>query len=133
MKTLKDSILEKLKVDDIILYEKFPIDGTVDDIVEFLKDNNFIIIEEGKPQPTFIIRRHINNAHKRICFIYKFMNQFLLRFADASKKEISTKNPLFILIRDYNSYKYKTASQYDDGIKELNKEEFAKLVNKRFR
>ena len=130
MKNLK-YVLEKLKVDDIVI-EEFPIDSTLDDIIKFLKDNNFIIIEEGEPQPTFIIRRHINNAHKRICFIYKFMNQFLLRFADASKKEISTKNPLFILIRDYNSYKYKTASQFDDSIKELNKEEWSELVNKRF-
>lgn len=39
MKNLKD-ILEKLKVDDIT-FDEFPINGTADDIVEFLEENGF--------------------------------------------------------------------------------------------
>lgn len=47
MKALKDSILEKLKVDDISI-EDFPIDGTADDIVEFLEENGFKRIDGKK-------------------------------------------------------------------------------------
>ena len=41
MKNLKDTILEKLKVDDIVLNGEFPIDGTLEEIVEFLEDTGF--------------------------------------------------------------------------------------------
>lgn len=42
MKNLRDIILEKLKVDDISLVKKeFPIDGTINEIIEFLKDAGF--------------------------------------------------------------------------------------------
>ena len=43
MKNLKDSILEKLKVDDIVLIEEFPIDKDIEVIVDFLRDDGFII------------------------------------------------------------------------------------------
>ena len=36
LKNLKDVILEKLKVDDIIFGVKFPIDGTFEEMIEFL-------------------------------------------------------------------------------------------------
>ena len=130
MKNLKD-VLEKLRVDDIS-FNEFPADGTLDDIVEFLEDNNFIIIEEDYAYALTTIRKLVNTKHKRICFIDKGKNYSLLRFADTSKEEISIKNPIFIVVKDSNNYEYKTASRYEDGVKELNREEFAKLVNKHF-
>jgi len=134
MKNLVD-VLEKLKVDDISLNE-FPANGTLDDIIEFLKNSNFIIIEEANPLADSTVRKLINTEHKKICFIYKFMSHFILRFADTSKKEISTENPIFILVKDNNRYKniytYRIFTQYDDGHKDLDKEEWTKLINKRF-
>lgn len=129
MRNLKD-VLEKLKVDDIS-FNEFPLDGTLDDMVKFLEDNNFIIIEEDAATPLFTVRQYMNLKHKRICYIYMSTSYSLLRFADTSKKEISAKNPIFILSKNNNGYKYKLASNYDN-IKELNKEEFAKLINKHF-
>ena len=49
MKNLKDTIIEKIKVDDIILNkEEFPIDGTIDDMIEFLKDYGFVKQKQGR-------------------------------------------------------------------------------------
>ena len=36
-----DSISEKLSIDSIVLTTNFPIDGTIDDMVEFLEDAGF--------------------------------------------------------------------------------------------
>ena len=47
MRTLKDTILEKLKVDDIT-FDDFPINGTANEIAEFLKSHNFIRIKNKK-------------------------------------------------------------------------------------
>ena len=37
MMNLKDTVLEKLRVDDIV-FDEFPVDGTIDDAVKFLKN-----------------------------------------------------------------------------------------------
>ena len=34
--SIKDAILEKLKIDDIVLNGKFPIDGTIEEMMKFL-------------------------------------------------------------------------------------------------
>ena len=48
MKNLKDTILEKLKVDDIIPdKEKFPIDGKPEEIPRFLKKFNYEEIDKS--------------------------------------------------------------------------------------
>ena len=44
MKIIAD-IYEKLKVDDIVLTEKFPIDGTIEEMMQFLEENGFKYVE----------------------------------------------------------------------------------------
>ena len=82
MKNLKDTILEKLKVDDITPDEVFPIEGTYEEVFNFLKNHNFIPLES----------KHSSISKKNI----------RIWFADTSKGEISKDNPVF-LINFYNN------------------------------
>ena len=88
MKNLKDTILEKLKVDDIVLSEEFPIDGTLEDTVKFLEEQGFKdIIDFGTVNAKF-------DLAKTKCF-HKKDNR--LWFADTSKNKTSKKNPIFLI------------------------------------
>ena len=127
MKNLKEIILEKLRVDDIIITEKFPTSENLKDIIEFLKEEGF---KEYKIDKTGVIGTLNKNENK--IFLLSDYGYDRIWFADTSKEEISIKNPIFIVVKDSNNYEYKTASRYEDGVKELNREEFAKLVNKHF-
>ena len=111
MRTLKDSIsqklsidsiLEKLSVDDIKLID-FPKTKDVRKIVDFLRKENFIRVSN-------VIKGNFNT------YFNKFSNRILLtnpyshwiRFADTSNIKISKNNPVFALIYDdgYNIESY---------------------------
>ena len=134
MKNLKDilnnTILEKLKVDDIT-FDGFPIDGTLDDIIKFLENNNFEYT-------------HINGAidewfnnYKSKCF-YKTEN--LLWFGDTSKEKISKDNPIFIyriLNNTFGVYYCDNDGRicwivYAGSKKSEDRKEFLEELNKRF-
>lgn len=63
MRRLKDSILEKLKVDDIT-FDAFPIDGSVEEILEFLKSNSFIRIDKKIKLWSDVISEFVNRSGK---------------------------------------------------------------------
>ena len=93
MRTLKDAILEKLKVDDIT-FDKFPIDGTLEEIADFLEDNDFIIINNVDGGA----RNKIFNSAKSKSFIYITDSDIKrIWFADTSKKEIYKDNPIYFI------------------------------------
>ena len=128
MKNLKDSILEKLKVDDIVLIEEFPIDKDIEVIVDFLRDDGFIEIPYEKGDVWRHVHEKFNKNKGKKVFEY-WSRLEVLRFADMSK-DISEDNPIFGINSDgwywiepklYNSYNIK-----------LKKEEFLKAINKVF-
>jgi len=131
MKNLKDAILEKLKVDDIVLEEKFPIDGTLDDMIKFLEGNGFKYVRcDGAIDKWF-------NKYKSKCF---YKNSERLWFADTSKEKISEDNPIFSYRVQHKSFTvyycnqgivYWLAGETIENSKE-NKEEFLRELNKRF-
>ena len=85
MRTLKAVISEKLKVDDIILNEeKFPIEGTMDDMIKFLEENGFVAADESHNYKGTADDMFDHNKSK--CF-YQTSNRFW--FADTSKEKIS--------------------------------------------
>ena len=95
MNNLKDSILEKLKVDDIIL-DVFPIDGTLEDIIKFLKAEGF---KEYKLDNYSLVGTFNKNKGKIFLFGDESGNKRLW-FANTSREEISAKNPVFLLIKE---------------------------------
>ena len=86
MRTIVD-VLEKLKVDDIS-FEKFPIDGTFDEIVKFLEEERF---EDVQINNGASIDKEFN-SEKSKCFTTLDFSAFKsIWFADTSKGEISKK------------------------------------------
>ena len=129
MRTIVD-VLEKLKVDDIS-FEKFPIDGTFDEIIEFLKEKDFKEIvaksDEGVDE--------MFDSKKYTCVTanYKYKR---IWFADTSKEEVSEKNPIFLIICHENkTFIYKVFYVNNRHVKyivENDKKEFLEELNKRF-
>ena len=132
MKTLKDTILEKLKVDDIILNkERFPIDGTIDDMIEFLDDTGF------KEVPSYGIWNQTFKNYKKCngkCFAVDKSSPVSIEIIDRSN--FKSKNKLFYIelnANDKYDYKYNifdditTAMSWD--IREVSKEEFLKELS----
>lgn len=123
MKSLID-ILEKLKVDDIII-EKFPIDGTGNDIITFLKNEGFTYV---------LCNNSINEEFNKCgckCFYYTSSRFW---FGDTSKEKISKKNPIFYICFNKPIYSVYYIDSEDNGIDivDNNKKEFMKELNKRF-
>ena len=133
MKKITD-ILEKLRVDDIVFSEKFPIDGTIDDIIEFLKNQGFEDIDErGSKDKVF-------NSKESKCFSCLEELQRIW-FADTSKGKISKSNPIFVIrffedIKKVSSYSYSLYYLNNNRDVEFivrdDKEDFLKELNKRF-
>ena len=132
MKNLKD-VLEKLKVDDIVLGEKFPIDGTLDDISNFLKENNF---KEIKMSATWeLVQR---NFLKESCpvFTESIKNNFgVIAIYDGAS---STQKDLFI-ITNYGNMEYYIFYNLDTKkfidtkeAKKVTKEKFLKEISNIF-
>ena len=123
MKNLKDTIYEKLKVDDIS-FNKFPIDGTLEDIAEFLEEEGFQQVEYGYVKTAF-------NGARAKCFM---IFTTTIRFADTSKKEVSKDNPIFYIdFEDKEDYSvFYCGNGLITDIVVNNKKEFLKELNKRF-
>jgi len=126
MKNLKD-VLEKLRVDDIVINAEFPIDGTIEEMIKFLEGQNFIDISMHHGS----ISRIFNDMKKKC--VVKFGNRF--SFADTSKEKISKDNPIFyICLDDPVAYSVYYKNNYDSTIDivENDKKAFLEELNKRF-
>ena len=102
MKNLKD-VLEKLKVDDIMLPgENFPIDGTFDEMIEWLKYNDFV--EDSNISRNFrkLVQTY-NAMHKKIFLVCDLDNRMQIRIANTIKATISASNPV-ISINFYEKF-----------------------------
>ena len=98
MKNLKDSILEKLKVDDIII-EKFPTGENLEDIIKFLKKEGF---KEYKIDNSNLVDS-FNKIKSKIFLLINEQSNRHLWFADTSKEKISEHNPVFYIhLNKYN-------------------------------
>ena len=133
MKNLKDilnnAILEKLKVDDIII-DKFPIDTTLEKIIEFLKEEGFKEVEYVGSISTLF------NKTKSKCFTCYDGILKRIYFGDTSKKETCKDNPIFLINYYRGKFEYKV--YYKDNSDEIiyivkdDKKAFLEELNKRF-
>ena len=137
MKTLKsvikESILEKLSIDSIMSDAEFPADGTLEEIIEFLKEQDFKDVSKRGPKDI------IFNSKKSKCFIYiKELGK--LWFADTSKENISKDNPIFTIkfikdIKKVSNYLYSIYYLIDREVTYIVKEDkkaFIEELNKHF-
>ena len=137
MKTLKsvikESILEKLSIDSIMSDAEFPADGTLEEIIEFLKEQDFKDVSKRGPKDI------IFNSKKSKCFIYiKELKK--LWFADTSKENISKDNPIFTIkfikdIKKVSNYLYSIYYLIDREVTYIVKEDkkaFIEELNKHF-
>ena len=102
MKTISD-VLEKLKVDDIVIdgidgYDEYPIDAPYEEQLNFLKKHKFKIVAA----PLNIDTMHelvdfLNNLKCKIYCIDNFIDVPIIRIVDTSKHEISKDNPMFMI------------------------------------
>ena len=102
-----DSILEKIKVDDIILVEeKFPINGTAEEMVDWLRYNKFV---EDNLKYNKITNQVINyNLQKRKMFSIKSSSgRTYITLANTTKNHIWDNNPMIVIIISKNYIKYK--------------------------
>ena len=128
MKNLKDAILEKLKVEDIILTEEFPIDKTIEDMAEFLKNTGFKeVTVSGDISIVF-------SSAKSRCFIFMPTDKAIW-FADTSKEKISKDNPIFYIGLNHRPFEYSVYSISRATVEYVvhnDKKEFLKELNKHF-
>ena len=127
-------IYEKLKVDDIILdNEEFPINGTIDDIVDFLKRYNFKEVEYDSDKHfryTEIIR-DFDKKHKKVFIAYREEGE--ITFGDTSREEISAKNLMYSIVPMIDEYTSRCLRSSDTTFRNIYTEkEFAKEMKKYF-
>lgn len=108
MKNLKD-VLEKLKVDDIVLTEEFPIHGTMQDAINFLKFKGFTEIKHHDVRHYFEYIEDFNKAGKK-CFMVQ-TNGFggnIIWFGDTRRNNISDDNRLYMITfyAQHNEFEY---------------------------
>ena len=122
-----DSISEKLSIDSIVLTNKeFPINGTLEEIIEFLECNGFNSVVRGVGGVADMF-----NEYKSKCFYKK---EDHLWFGDTKKEKISKDNPIFYISRipDIFDVYYRDNSSWIINIVENDKKAFLKELNKRF-
>lgn len=131
MKTLKDSILEKLSIDDInlnrnniSLNRNFPIDGTLQDIVKFLENNGFEKVSSSANwEQTFKnYRKYNTKAFGVEKGVYTF-----IEIIDRSNSKF--KNKLFYIKLNPDKY-YKDKYNIFDDITTAKRAQDARLVSK---
>ena len=125
MKDLKDIISEKLRVDDIVLSNKeFPIDGTVNDMIEFLKDAGFKEVPScGVWSQTFKNYKKCNGK----CFVIDSGGQAAI-VEIINRANYKFKNKLFFikfnLINKYNIFDDITTAKSGLDARQVSKETF---------
>ena len=116
MKELSNYINEKLDINKINLHDKFPIGKGSQETIEFLKDNRFEEIDDS------IIDDwcdYFDVMNKKSTKVYAFSpatksdNLDSLKFADTSKAKIGEENPIFHIMHDLKTKKFRYQLCYD--------------------
>ena len=123
MDTLTNYITERIRIDNI-KHREFPVDGTVKDMVKFLKMNGF---EEFGEEDMGVVKQF--NKEKIRGFMMN-RDKDILWFADTTKNQISENNPVFLIFRYGNTNELYYDNENLD--KPRNESDLLEMVNKRF-
>jgi hypothetical protein len=128
MKPLNNYITERIRVDNIKHLE-FPIDGTIDDMVKFLKAYNF---EECDTKNKKYSSKVFLNDMKAKSYVISF-DYTRIWFADTSKNEISKINPMFFISLKSSTIGEIYEIMYGDGTDlKINKNAFVRELKRHF-
>lgn len=130
MRNITD-ILEKLDINKVNLEpDKFPIDGTLEEIEKFLEANDFENFDDYDLDMQYFSEYadFVNTEGKKLFLINTAIK--FVRFIDTSKKDLGKDNPMFCI-------KTNAANPFTIEIDEfyqryLNKNDFLKALNKQF-
>lgn len=133
MKSIAD-IYEKLSIDSVRVVKGFPIDGTLDDIADFLRKNDFKEVHEpthrklynyGRRQgKVFLIERDWNKE----CRTNRYGAIF---FADTSEGCIDRGNPLYCVYCEDPNVRF-CDFDYHHFVGAPTNSEFLEAINERF-
>ena len=103
MKKITD-ILEKLKVDDIKISYKFPINQSIEKWADFLEKNDFVKLDSSsKADGSDQVVQLLNDVHGRAFYIGK--NNDYIYLADTSESDIDEKkNHYYFYSNRYNMF-----------------------------
>ena len=127
MRSIAD-IYEKLSIDNIILDKKFPIDGTVEDMIKFLEDKGFKeVSNQGSWDATLLNYRKYNVK----CFAVQKTRPVIIEIIDRSNPKL--KDKLFYLWlslgNKYNIFDNITTAKSGWDARKVTKKEFLKELS----
>lgn len=103
MKSLVDILLEKLSIDDVKInnskhfVKDFPLDGIIEKIVNYLKDNDFKEVSWPSMAELSEFKEDIEKENWKVFTMY---GNEMIRFANTSNgNKISFKNPIFVIYK----------------------------------
>jgi hypothetical protein len=138
MNQLNDYIFERIRIDNIRIL-KFPIDGTYDEVIIFLKEAGFGELPYKYRMGKYKIRNEVDTIHafntERSLLFYGWAipEGCIIRFADTSTEKISVDNPMFEIWYDKNHKRYAFwITKEDSKMHTASYDEFKKLLNKQF-
>ena len=131
MKTINDYIVERIKVDNIKPKE-FPVDGTIEDIEDFLKDNGFTQIETNISKLSDR-SKFLNKHNGKYYMKYQVYRNKTITFADTSSKKISNDNPMYYIYPYVDKIYKKLTGESRYNISILSADEFKKEMENYFR
>ena len=129
METLNNYITERIRVDNIQSTE-FPIDGTLEDVIQFLEEQGYVGFSWLSGTPGGWSK--FFNYYKQKIFSYKTDNwgYTYLKFADTTNKNIGKENPIYEMeFKDNNKI---FGTMYGNRSIPVSKKEFLERLNKQF-
>lgn len=132
MKELSNYIYEKLDINKVSLDDRFPINGTLDDIIEFLEEQGYFGFSWLSETPGGWSKAF--NYYKRKSFFSKPEDRWgyaYLKFADTTNKNIGKENPMYEIRFEGNNKIFGT--MYGRRSIPVSKEEFLQRLNKQFK
>lgn len=132
MRELSNYITEKLDINKVNLFDKFPIDKPIKLIAKYLESNKFekIVDNDDKFNSFDDFCEELNKMHYK-AFIINTKNDWI-RFADTSMEEVGERNPMFV-IKDNGRYPRTFASEtYTFYEKHLSEKDFLEVIKETF-
>jgi hypothetical protein len=131
METLNNYITERIRVDNI-KHREFPIDGTQEDMIQFLENQGYFGFSWLSETPSGWSK--VFNYYKQKSFFSKPEDRWgyaYLKFADTTNNNIGKENPIYE-IRFEGNNKIFNNIMYGNRSIPVSKEEFLERLNKQF-
>ncbi len=131
MKTIDNYINERLNPRHLGSTGRFPIDGSLQEVIDFLTNQGFKCI--GRPKSLHpglsVITMMFNDQHSKSFMVNETENG--IRFADTSKHDLSDDNPIFYISGYRKGEWFYVIENYYRNL--YDKDKFLQIINKKFK